>query len=117
MEDREIATHYLFLYMAVVLLQLDIQHMQNGPFKIKEIYINQLEKAYSKAINERRMLKQIMWKRKIKIESKGKSNGFTHYMFYYNGKEEMRYFNNYVIRKNVKNIIEGLLVDIKKVEK
>ncbi|HEX5519565.1 MAG TPA: hypothetical protein VFX18_03910 [Candidatus Nitrosocosmicus sp.] len=109
MEDKDIAARFLFLNMAIKNLELDLQHIKNGPFKIKEPYLELLEKAYSTAINERGKLKRLMYNKKINIVSTDRNNKFSYYKFSYNGIEEEQTYYNHVIKKNVKEIIEGLI--------
>src|SRR5699024_9205516 len=66
--DLDIASHYLFVDLAIKNLEMDLQHVKNGPFKIKKPYIEFIEKMISNAINERRELKKLMYQRKIRVQ-------------------------------------------------
>lgn len=95
--------------MAMTVIQQDIVHIQNGPFKIKEPYIEQLERMHTTASNECRDLKKEMWDKRISFVLMGRRKGSTEYKFIVNGKERTRAYNNHVIKKNVKEILEELM--------
>jgi hypothetical protein len=108
-KEQDIATRFLFLGMAKSVIQLDLKSMQEGPFKIKEPYIDLLEKMYSVATNERRKLKKAMWDRKISVVTLEKDGIFSKYKLFYNGREELKTYHNNIIRRNVKEILEELM--------
>lgn len=110
--DLDIASHYLFVDLDIKNLELDLQHVMNGPFKIKEPYIEFIERMISNVINERRNLKRIMYQRKIQVQFLYRQGDFTSYKFFLNGKEREVTYNNMVIKKNVRKIMEKLLNNI-----
>lgn len=109
MHDKDVATRFLFLGMARRIIQLDMNNIQNGPFKIKGPYIHLLEKMHTLATNERRKLNKIMWDKKISIIFVEKDYLTSSYKLIYNGKEEIRSYHNNIIRKYVKEILEELM--------
>lgn len=109
MKEQEIAKRFLFLSMAMNVIQLDIKNIQSGNFKIKEPYIDLLEKMHSVATNERRKIKKIMWDKRISVFTLDKNASFSNYKSIVNGKEELITYNNHVIRKNVEEILGELM--------
>ncbi|MBO1005018.1 hypothetical protein ACFSKI_00240 [Pseudogracilibacillus auburnensis] len=107
--DLKIAYRYLFINLAIKNLELDLQYVKNGPFKIKAPYIELMERMISKAINERRKLKGIMYKRKIQVNYLHKKGLFTTYQVVSNAGEKEVPFINQVIKKYVEEIIEKLI--------
>ena len=107
--DMDIATRYLFVDMAIKNLELDLQHVQNGPFKIKGPYIELVEGMISKAINERRHLKREMYQRKVQVVFMHRQGDYSTYKFILGGREREMTYMNQVIKKNVEEIIRGLM--------
>ncbi|SFM02780.1 hypothetical protein SAMN04487943_106272 [Gracilibacillus orientalis] len=113
-EEFIIASRYLFLSMAVEVIQKDLDTLRNNNiFKISEPYIHFLEAVEKKAIEERRKLKQRMYQNKLSVLLTDKSDQFTEYTYYAKRKEEKRNYFNPAIRKKVLLIIEELFESIK----
>ncbi|MBO1003162.1 hypothetical protein [Pseudogracilibacillus auburnensis] len=108
MQDENIALRYLFIDLAIKNLELDMKHIHNGPFKIKDPYMQFLEKMILKLINERRQLKKQMYQKRLQVNFLYKRGDYSTYKFIFNGKEKERSFMNHVLKKNVKEIIESL---------
>ncbi|GAA0596437.1 hypothetical protein GCM10009001_10680 [Virgibacillus siamensis] len=108
-EEFQLASRFLFLSMAMVVIQQDIQHIQNGSFKIKEPYMDLLEKMNTEAANERRQLRKSMQKNKLKVLTLNKNDSFSSFLFLSNGREEKRNYFNPAIRKKVEVIIQELM--------
>ena len=106
--DMDIATRYLFVDMAIKNLELDLQHVNNGPFKIKEPYVELIEGMIIKARKEMRQLKKVMYDRKIQVLFMHRQGDFTTYKFIMNGKEQEVTYLNQVIKKKVEGIIKEL---------
>jgi hypothetical protein len=109
MENKDIASRYLFVDMAIKNLELDLQHIQNGQFKIKEPYIKLIEKTISEAINERRHLKGLIHQQRIQVLFMHRQGDFTTYKFILGGLEQEVTFHNMVIKKNVESIMGELM--------
>lgn len=109
-EELQIATRYLFLSMAIVVIKQDISHVQEGAFKIKEPYIELLEKMVNEAVKERRELRKRMAEQHIRIIRLNKNDSFTSYLFQCQGKQQKQNFFNPSIRKKVEAIIHELIV-------
>ncbi len=109
-EEFKIASRYLFLSMAIEVIQKDLDTLRNNHiFKINEPYIKLLESIEKKAIEERRELKQQMHRNNLKVLQTDKDDQFTEYTFYAKHKEEKRNYFNPAIRKKVLNILEELM--------
>ncbi|APC47464.1 hypothetical protein [Virgibacillus halodenitrificans] len=108
-EELQISSRFLFLSMALVVIQQDIQLFKKGPFKIKELYLHPLEKMETAGINERKELKKIMQKKQLKVFTLTKNDSFSSFLFVCRGKEEKRNYFNPAIRKKVEVILQELM--------
>ncbi|MGN8647872.1 hypothetical protein ACTNEO_04955 [Gracilibacillus sp. HCP3S3_G5_1] len=109
-EEFKILSRYLFLSMAIEVIQKDKDTLQNNSiFKINEPYLKLLESIEKKAIEERRELKQEMHIKNLKVLQTNRDNQFTEYTFYSKRKEEKRNYFNPAIRKKVLVILEELM--------
>ncbi|TFJ93552.1 hypothetical protein [Lentibacillus salicampi] len=108
-EELQLASRFLFLSMAMVVIQQDIHNIQHGTFKIKEPYINFLENMNTEAANERRKLRKTMQDKKLRVVTLNKNDSFSSYLFLCRGREEKRNYFNPAIRKKVENIIQELM--------
>lgn len=111
-EELRIATRFLFLSMAIVVIQQDIQHIQKGAFKIKEPYIQLLEKMNANALSERRQLRTEMENKKLRVMLINKNDSFSSYLFLCRGKEEKRNYFNPAIRKKVEEIVQEIMLSV-----
>ncbi|RDW19920.1 hypothetical protein [Oceanobacillus chungangensis] len=109
-EELQIATRYLFLSMAIVVIKQDISLVQGGPFKIKEPYVELLEKMVNEAVKERRELRRIMAEQHIQVIRLNKNDSFTSFLFQCQGRQQKQNFFNPSIRKKVEAIIQELIV-------
>ncbi|SFD37380.1 hypothetical protein SAMN05216238_10142 [Lentibacillus persicus] len=108
-EELQLASRFLFLSMAIVVIQQDLQTIEQGNFKIKEPYIKLLEKMHAEAANERRELRKTMRDKKIQVMALNKNDSFSSYLFLCRGREEKRNYFNPAIRKKVEVIIQELI--------
>lgn len=108
-EEYSIASRFLFLSMAIVVIRLDIRHVKEGAFKIKTPYLELLEKMESLALEERRKLRIKMKKHSIEVITLNKNDSFSSFLFLCQGKEEKRNYFNPSIRKKVEMIIREYL--------
>lgn len=111
MDFEKIPYQFIYTDLTVKNLQRDFYLVKAGPFKIKEPYVRSMEKLISKAIKERRKLKQIMHKHNIHIQNNGLKNDLVIYHFYLNGKEKEVHINKYVLKKKVKEMMMELMKD------
>lgn len=108
-EELQLASRFLFLSMAIVVIQQDVQHVQKGAFKIKEPYIELLEKMITDATNERRQLRQTMKKKSLQVVTLNKNDSFSSFLFLCQNREEKRNYFNPAIRKKVEVIVQELM--------
>ncbi|TCT16699.1 hypothetical protein EDD68_13316 [Melghiribacillus thermohalophilus] len=108
-EDLQTCSRFLFLSMAIIVMEQDIRSIEKGNFKIKEPYLELLRKMEHMARAERKQLQVIMRKRKLDVVFLQKNDTFSTYMFTGNGyEEEKRYFNP-AVRKKVQGILYELM--------
>lgn len=110
--ERQLASRFLFLSMAIIAINRDIETIQKGPFKFKEPYIQLLEQMLKRATEERRTLRQAMKKYHMKITLLQKDDLFSTYLFISNKREEKRNYFNPAIKKNVQNVFWDLLLEV-----
>lgn len=108
-EELEVAARFLFLSMALIVIQQDIHTIEAGSFKIKEPYIELLGRMTTEATNERSKLRSVMKKKDIKVVPLNQNDSFSSYLFICQGREEKRNYFNPAIRKKVKTIMEELM--------
>lgn len=103
--DLKVASRFVFLSMAIRVLEQDLTYIKNGSFKIKEPYVELVEAMISSALEERRNLRKKMFDRDLRVTRLRQDDLFTTYLFICERKEEERTYFNPVIRKNVKEIM------------
>ncbi|MUK90110.1 hypothetical protein GMD78_17190 [Ornithinibacillus sp. L9] len=109
-EEIQLASRFLFLSMTLVVIKQDIEHFQQGNFKLKEPYVKLLEKMATEAINERRILRKKMKDKRLQVTLLNKNDSFSSYLFLCQGKEEKRNYFNPAIRKKVEAIFHELML-------
>ena len=109
-EELAIATRFLFISMAITVLEQDMKHVQDGRFKIKEPYLELLEQMLAAAKTERKQLRKSMQDQKIRISPLNRNESFTSYLFIAGRREEQRNYFNPAIRKHVEAIIRELML-------
>ncbi|MET3683418.1 hypothetical protein ABID56_001513 [Alkalibacillus flavidus] len=111
-EEGRMASRFLFLSMTIVVLEQDIRSIENGPYKIKEPYLELLRRMIHQARTERRELRKTMDQKKIDVVFIEKNDTFSTYLFLARGYEEQRRYFNPAVRKKVENILNELMYDI-----
>lgn len=108
-EEYFLASRFLFLSMAILVIRQDACHIQNGNYKIKELYIDLLKSMEKHAVTERRELRKQMEQRKLKVISLEKSDSFSSFLFICDKREEKKNYFNPAIRKKVEMILRELM--------
>ncbi|MDL4842856.1 hypothetical protein [Aquibacillus rhizosphaerae] len=109
-EEYELASRFLFLSMAILVIQQDMQNIEKGTtFKIKEPFTDLLSKMEYEATSERRHLRKRMATKQLQVVSLNKNDSFSSFLFICKGREEKRNYFNPAIRKKVENIIHDLM--------
>ncbi|MHA6251663.1 hypothetical protein [Oceanobacillus sp. CAU 1775] len=116
-EEYAIASRFLFLSMAIVVIRQDIKHVEQGSFKIKEPYMELLRDMESLSLDERRNLRKEMKKQRIDVVTLNKNDSFSSFLFLCQGREEKRNFFNPAIRKKVETIIQEQLFKVRNHQK
>src|SRR5690625_452323 len=89
-EELQLASRFLFLSMAIVVIEQDIHYIQQGPFKIKEPYLDLFMRMNSIAINERKKLRKLMRSKSIQVVKLDQGKTFSSFLFLCQGREEKR---------------------------
>lgn len=109
-EEFLLSSRFLFLSMAILVIKQDISNIQKGSLlKIKEPYIELLQKMEYEATVERRNLRSQMAKMQLQVVSLDKNDSFSSFLFLCKGREEKRNYFNPAIRKKVENILHDLM--------
>ncbi|QDP39751.1 hypothetical protein [Radiobacillus deserti] len=108
-EEFELASRFLFLSMAILVIRQDINQFKRGVFKIKEPYLELLEEMEQIATTERRALRQRMQRMQLQVVTSTKNDSFTSFLFICKGREEERNYFNPAIRKKVEIILKELM--------
>lgn len=108
-EEHKTASRYLFLSMAIIVVEKDIQFVESGPFKIKEPYLELLRKMEHRARIERRELRKKMRDMNVEVVFLQKDDSFSTYLFMTRGYEEERRYFNPAVRKKVEQILYELM--------
>ncbi|WP_068676628.1 hypothetical protein [Oceanobacillus sp. Castelsardo] len=108
-DELKIATNFLFLSMAIVVLNQDMNHIKNGNFKINEPYLELIEKMTLLARKERKKLRKIMQDKGMQVIQLNKNDSFSSFLFLCHGREEKKNYFNPAIRKKVEEVIRKLM--------
>lgn len=110
-EEYQLASRFLFLSMAITVIQRDLAIIERGiGLKIKEPYLVLLKKMENEAMLERQQLRKYMFDQKLKVVPLERNDTFTAYLFICRNKEEQRNYFNPAIRKKVEHILEELML-------
>src|SRR5690625_6789418 len=105
---EKIASRYLFTDMAIKNLELDLRHLDNSPCKIKDPYYQAMGQLISTAIKERKRLKQLMYKHKLKVKHIKSNRLYSTYKYNLTANvHELSSFNQ-ILKKHAKEIIKEL---------
>ncbi|TFB22065.1 hypothetical protein E3U55_07120 [Filobacillus milosensis] len=110
-EEFEITSRFLFLSMAIIVLEKDIKQIETGAFKIKEPYLKLLRHMEQLAKNERKSLRAKMRKGQMDVVFVQKNDTFSTYLFIARGYEEERRYFNPAVRKKVEMLYQELMVE------
>ena len=111
-EEIDIASNFIFLSMAITVLQQDLHYVTKGPFKIKEPYLELIEQMIKLATEKRRKIRKEMYDRNLTVTRIRQDKLFTSYLFVCDRREEERTYFNPVIRKNVLEMMLTLVEDV-----
>lgn len=111
-EEYMITSRFLFLSMAIITIRQDIKHVEQGTFKIKDPYTNQLHIIESQSLAERKELRREMKKQEMDVITLHKNDSFSSFLFLCQGREEKRNFFNPAMRKKVEAIIQEQLFKV-----
>ncbi|TQS76641.1 hypothetical protein DX933_00630 [Ornithinibacillus gellani] len=109
-EDYQLMSRFLFLSMAIVVMEQDMHHFQQGIFKIKEPYIKLLGQMLVEAKQQRKQLRQTMNNGNMHVSILNRNDSFSSYLFRSKGLEEKRNYFNPAIRKKVEGIMQDLML-------
>lgn len=108
-EEIDIATRFLFLSMAITVIQQDLQHLEDGAFKIKRPYRQLLQIMDSLALKERKQLKRRMYQKKMQVIHGDRTRFFSTFIFIAQQKQEEKSYFNPAIRNHVEAILRELI--------
>jgi len=110
-DEYKLASRFLFLSMAITVIQRDIAVIEKGNgLKIKEPYLVLLKQVEEEALLERQQLRKYVYDKKLKVVALEHNDTFTAYLFICQNREEKRNYFNPAIRKKVEYILEELML-------
>lgn len=108
-EDRDVIEQAIYLPMVLTVLNRDLVVVNQSPFKLKDPYVNLIEKAMKTIQAELSQVKQYMRKNNLKVFESKRDEAFTMYTFLYKGYEEHHNYFNPRIRNKVQELMEFYL--------
>ncbi|MFP7494820.1 hypothetical protein SFC66_13620 [Terribacillus saccharophilus] len=106
--EYKLGSRFLFLSMAIVVLQQDIRIVEKGEHKIKAYLLHNLQSMEKTAMEERRQLRIKLRQQNMKIVTAEKNDTFTTFLFITKECEEKRNYFNPAIRNKVEEILMEL---------
>ncbi|MFP7479643.1 hypothetical protein [Terribacillus saccharophilus] len=106
--EYKLGSRFLFLSMAIVVLQQDIRIVEEGKHKIKAHLLHTLQSMEKAALEERRQLRIQLRQHNMQIVTAEKNDAFTTFLFITKECEEKRNYFNPAIRKKVEAILMEL---------
>lgn len=100
-EERDLIENFLFLPMALKVLQQDYESIQVGNFKLKKPYIQLLEHAMTKLQKDLFQIRQEMRKARFQAIKLEADEDFTLFLFICKGFEEQHNYFNMKIKQIV----------------
>ncbi|WP_449622096.1 hypothetical protein [Robertmurraya sp. Marseille-Q9965] len=111
-EDRDIIEKAIYLPMVLTILNRDLTVIHKSPFKLRDPYVNLIEKTMKTIQNELSQVKQYMKKNNLKVFELKRDEAFTMYTFLYKGYEEHHNYFNPRIRNKVQELLEFYLTHL-----
>lgn len=108
-EDRDMLEKAIYLPMVLTILNRDLMVFNQSPFKLKQPYLNLVEKTMKTIQGELSKVKQYMKKNNLKVYESKRDEAFTMYTFLYKGYEEHHNYFNPRIRNKVQELLEFYL--------
>ncbi|MDF1507370.1 hypothetical protein PZE06_04140 [Robertmurraya sp. DFI.2.37] len=111
-EERDIIEKAIYLPMVLTILNRDLELINQGPFKLKQPYINLIEKSMKTIQLELAQIKKYMKQNNLKVFELKRDEAFTMYTFLYKGYEEQHNYFNPRIRNKVQELLEFYLTHL-----
>lgn len=108
-EEIAITTRFLFISMAIIVIEQDLRHMEDGPFKIKEPYVQLLHQMNLAAQRERKQLRKQMSEKNLQVIRGERTRFFSTFILIAEQKQEEKSYFNPAIRKHVEMILRELM--------
>lgn len=105
-EDRDMLEKAIYLPMVLTVLNKDLVVVNQSPFKLKQPYLNLIEKTMKTIQGELAQVKQYLKKNNLKVFELKRDEAFTMYTFLYKGYEEHHNYFNPRLRNKVQELIE-----------
>lgn len=95
--------------MTIIVIEQDLQHLEEGAFKIKKPYKQLLQNMHALALNERKHLKRRMYQKKMQVIHGERTRFFSTFIFIAQQRQEEKRFFNPVIRNHVETTLHELI--------
>jgi hypothetical protein len=111
-EERDMIEKAIYLPMVLTILNRDLVVINQSPFKLKQPYLNLIEKAMKTIQKELSVVKRYMKINNLKVSELKRDEAFTMYTFIYKGYEEQHNYFNPRIRNKVQELLEYYLTHL-----
>ncbi|NCU16562.1 hypothetical protein [Pallidibacillus pasinlerensis] len=104
-KNRDLLEMAIYYPMLIKVLELDLQVVENSPFKLKRPYKTLIEKTLTDVHKKLYEVKRELKRQGMKVQEVKRDETFTTFLFLYKGYEEYHsYFN-----PRLRNYVEDLL--------
>lgn len=108
-EERDMLEKAIYLPMVLTILNKDMDIVNQSPFKLKQPYLNLIEKTMKMVHGELAEVKKYLKQHQLKVYELKRDEAFTMYTFLYKGYEEHHNYFNPRIRNKVQELLEFYL--------
>lgn len=108
-KDRDIIEQAIYLPMVMTVLHRDLTVIQNSPFKLKNPYLQWIERTITIVHKDLAEAKRYLRRENIKVSELKRDEVFTMYLFIYKGYEEHHNYFNPRLRNKVEELMKYYL--------
>ncbi|SOC35008.1 hypothetical protein [Ureibacillus acetophenoni] len=96
----------IYLPMLLIVLDQDYAQLEVGQFKLKQPYINLIDKVRKNALEDFKKTKAYLSRHQLKVIRGDSDELFTEYYFHYEQAMEVRRYSNIRLRNRVENLLD-----------
>jgi len=99
----------IYLPMVLAIFERDLLVINKAPFKLNQPYVNLVEHSITAVRQDLKIVNQQLRKEKARVEKIRSDEGFTQYMFFYQGYEQQHNYFNPRLRNRTQELLEHYL--------